>query len=109
MSIKTLSERQRTFRENVVKQGKFRLNLFINHLSKQALERLSVHCALTQQQMLERVIIDYEQRLLQTMKNEEIDVYLQHNLNADESLRFRGKLRLEELKRLLFSTSNCGD
>jgi hypothetical protein len=75
---KSAAERQAAYRQRHLKDidgTKARLNLLIDQQAKFALERLSLSYAVTKQDLLHRLIIEEQDRLLKEMTPEEQNSY----------------------------------
>lgn len=87
---KTPAERQKTYREKAIRNDdKRRLNLLVDYRAKLSLERLALRYAVTQQDMLERIIGEYEEKLTQTFTDDELEAYFQKNLIKHQQKRER--------------------
>lgn len=75
---KSAAERQADYRKRHLKDmdgTKARLNLLIDQQAKFALERLSLRYAVTKQDLLRRLLIEEQDRLLKEMTPEEQNAY----------------------------------
>jgi hypothetical protein len=77
--MKTPAERQAAYRQKHLKDvdgTKLRLNTIINHHAKDGLSRLAKRYGVTQAELLERLILDEENRLARTLTDVEAKAYL---------------------------------
>lgn len=76
--MKTAAERQAAYRQKHLKDvdgTKARLNVILDHQAKTALARLAKHQNAPQADVLARLILDEERRLIQTLPAEEQNAY----------------------------------
>jgi hypothetical protein len=75
---KTPAERQAAYRQKHLKDetgSKARLNMLLDHRTKLALKRLAIRYGVTQAALLERLILEEQTQILQTMTSEEASKY----------------------------------
>jgi hypothetical protein len=74
----TAAERQKRYRENrkQTENGFRQINVWLSTEAAMALKRMALRYSVTQREMLERVLIGAQERIMREMSDTELDEYL---------------------------------
>jgi hypothetical protein len=74
----TAAERQKRYRENrkLTDNGYRQINVWVSTEAALALKRMALRYGVTQREMLERALIDAQERIMREMSDTELDEYL---------------------------------
>jgi hypothetical protein len=85
----THAERQRAYRQQhlkAVEGARSRINSSVASRAKLALERLAQHCGVTQAQLLERLVMEEQARLLATLPSARQEAYYEGSAHETEKI-----------------------
>jgi hypothetical protein len=74
----TAAERQKRYRENrkLTDNGYRQINVWVSTEAALALKRMAKRYCVTQREMLERALIDAQERIMRRLSDAELDEYL---------------------------------